>query len=334
MDVPSSAPENATPRRKKHRSLFDVLVAIGDAIPGFKAFRTHIATRLPEKYRRPLLGVVFVISLAGATWFGLGNSVVHLVEELYGPNVVIGVATPQELTGAGQRSLLYEFVFSKDKLASSISDDGDVERLFATPAAVMLQTDCDVVLGERPMRLAQLVLVAQNSGHKTATGYEMMVSFSSKDLGRPDPGVRILGVSTDALQPGYLYQQDSPAHIGAAIRGCPRLAPYYSELAPAKAAKEKEKSSGPEKIPELTRDTYRAFGLTRDLLILSGTLEAHLFQVATVVIAVPPEVRQFATVFHIECANCSWFYKTTSFAQLVGVTVPLPTGKPNAAPLP
>jgi hypothetical protein len=75
----------------------------------------------------------------------------------------------------------------------------------------------------------------------------------------------------------------------------------------------------PASIPALTRDTYRGFQLTRDLLILNGTLEAHFFQSASVLLAVPADVKTFATIFHVECENCSWFYKTISYGQLVEV---------------
>ena len=72
-------------------------------------------------------------------------------------------------------------------------------------------------------------------------------------------------------------------------------------------------------IPQLTRDTYQALGLTRDLIILDGTLEAHLFQAATLLIAAPESLNQFATVFHVECENCSFFYKTISYGEVVAL---------------
>jgi hypothetical protein len=103
------------------------------------------------------------------------------------------------------------------------------------------------------------------------------------------------------------------------LAACRSLAPLAEELRkeePPKAGP--DEPGGPAKIPALTRDTYQTLGLTRDLLILSGSLEARLFQAATVLIAVPVGRRKFATVFHVECSNCSWFYKTNSFAQIVG----------------
>ena len=70
-------------------------------------------------------------------------------------------------------------------------------------------------------------------------------------------------------------------------------------------------------IPELMRETYKELGLTRDMVILKGTLEAQLFQVAVLLVAVPAESSNFAVVFNIDCSNCKWAYRTTSYAQII-----------------
>ena len=315
------AAEEPRPARKPERtSWFDIAMGFADVLPGFKTARENIARRVPKRYHRPVK-IIALVGSAGTLFFTMYSPMSHFLQEAYGPDVVIGVTSARDLAKFGQKSLLYEFVFNEDRLASQVSANRHVSELFASADPVKLEPICEISLDGETMRVAKLVLVAQNSGHRTATGYEMMVNFSSKDPMRPDPGVRILGVSTDALTPSYLYQQAAPATIRKALASCADLKPYLREMEPpAKDKKaEDEKRPAVDRIPELTRDTYRGLGLTRDLLILNGTLEAHLFQLATVVVAVPLHAPLFATVFHVTCGNCSWFIKTNSFAQLVSM---------------
>jgi len=313
-EQPAATQPNAreTPRAL---SLESVLAAVTP-----KAIQ-RLVDRVPARYRKPLgfAGLIIAVATASAP---VAPPVLHAAAELYGPDVQIGVANPSALSSFGSKSLLFEFVFGRDKFATSIEKNSDVARLFSRPPIATLKPECSIVIGEQTMRVYQLVVVVQNSGHRTAKGYETMITFSSSDLSKPDPGVRILGSSMDSLTVGYRYQQLSDDAISKALNSCasPAVASYLKdESSPKQPTPNQTGADAAPHIPQLTRDTYQALGLTRDLIILDGTLEAHLFQAATLLIAAPANLNQFATVFHVECENCSFFYKTISYGEVVAL---------------
>jgi len=313
-EKPAGAKPAAPKKASKGETPVDSLIRFADSIPFFKSLRRGAAGRISPENRRPIFAVAAVLAILTALAYNMHEKIFHGFQEAYGPDVVIGVTDPDKLVEFGQRSLLYEFVFYSTKLASPVTTDDEIVDLFVYVPDVVVKPECAISLNERKYQIARVVLVAQNSGHKTAKDYQMIVTFSSNDLEAPDPGVRILGHSTDALRATYVYQQEPKKTIAAALARCPSLRKFHAEL-----TAEESGGNTPEKISQLMRETYRSLWLTRDLIILNGTLEAHLFQLTTLVVAVPEEVSAFATVFHVECGNCSFFYKTNSYAQLVGM---------------
>jgi hypothetical protein len=280
----------------------------------------RLVDRIPQGYRRPVLLLVLVV-LVVSTSAPIAPPVLHAAAEIYGPDVHIGIADPSALGKFGSKSLLFEFVFGRDKFATSIEANSDIMNLFSRPPIAMLRPECEIAIGDQRMRVYQLVIVIQNSGHRTAKGYEAMITFSSRDLSKPDPGIRILGSSMDSLTVGYRYQQLSDDSISTALKSCtsPAVTSYLKDEAADQATPKQPGAEGAPHIPQLTRDTYQSLGLTRDLIILDGTLEAHLFQAATLLVAAPANLNEFATVFHVECENCSFFYKTISYGEMVAL---------------
>jgi hypothetical protein len=290
--------------------------------------------------RNQLLALILAVLAAPLVLFS--GSIWHAIQEAYGPDVVIGVVPSTGVTAFGARNLLYEFTFAKGRLASAVDRDYDVARLLAGSPSVRLAAPlCEIETDHGRYRISKLVVIAQNNGHKTAKDYEMVVSFSGADVEHADPGVRIVGWATDALRVSYVYQ-----HIDTwNLERCAALSPFMDGLGKGSGGGA-EDTTDPDKdiqdgvtglralvkavrtparekgemaaISKLMRATYGEMGLTRDVLILRGTLEAHLFQAAAVLVAVPTEVRKFATLFNIECSDCSHFYRTKSFAQLLG----------------
>ena len=307
-------------RDTQRRSPVDaVLDFFAEQFAWFRIVRDKIISKVPTRYRKPLLVVVLLVGVGVIVSTTIGTNLTHVFAEWYGPDVQIGVADIAAPIHVGRRSLLYEFVFDKKKLATAVSADTDIAEILSNSPPVMIRPECKTSIGGQPMGVYQLFIIAQNSGDRTAKGYEVMISFSSKDALKPDPGIRILGKSTDALKVGYLYQQESDDDIAAALESCKTkaLATYRADVMrdQSEHRESDQAAESPPKIPQLTRDTYRMFGLTRDTIFLDGTLEAHEFQLATLLIAAPVKVREFATIFHVECENCSFFYRTTSFGQ-------------------
>lgn len=314
-------------REHHKRRWSDVLIEWAKSNAVFKAVQ-RIALKLPNRFRKPFLVAVAVVSLVLASVVAISpfeSGLMHAFDQWYSGNIQIGVV--DTLAGdLGKKSLLYEFVFQRDKLANAVSSDNDIQAILRRPPSVVLkQPECIAYLGKQPIGIYPLVIVAQNSGDKTAKGYEVMISFSSADVRKPDPGVRIIGSSMDALNVQYVYQQISSESISALLQSCnsTTIATYRRDRMEQEGQKAQQQGGAegtePSAVPQLTRDTYRKLGLTRDAIFIGGTLEAHIFQAATILIAVPIDVKEFATIFSVECEDCAYFYKTLSYGQGVRV---------------
>lgn len=268
---------------------------------------------------KKVVGFVGVIASLG-TLVLKAPEIIHFFGEIYGP-VVIFSAFPatKDFSKYGERSYLYEMELEDGSLAkpviarhgllytalhfySSLQNDpnnhnSDSVWVKDKPGPIpIMRFKCK----ENP-DIYKLYIMIQNKGDRTAEKYKMTIRFSGRDKQHIDPGVRIVHVESDALEVGYLYQQHPQIQLPTCIK---------NQL---KAKSSKEPA---EKVSELARLGYQEMGLTRDVVILSGSLEAHLFQTINMLLKVP-STEEFLILYDVECANCQWFIKTNSFGQII-----------------
>src|SRR5581483_1358086 len=289
-------------RRKLRDSGFIKLIdAVFDALASPFAWLSSLMRLVPKQWKKWLLPLL-VLSLA--VFFR--QEIIALLKEWYGPRIYV-TALPSKKEQLepyyGQYNLLYEFQLDRSHTASSVRAESDVKALFAqTPAIFLAPFTCnrkDLGTG-----FYRLTIISQNLGSEKAIDYELMISFTGKES--TDSGVRIVDVESDNFQVGYLYQQE------AGINPPPCLQARGLE---DKAARKKLRKSP----LSLTHSTYKQLGLTRDVVMMDGALEAHFFQTVDMVVWVPERTDNFAILYHIDCQNCRWVFRTKSYAQLLSV---------------
>lgn len=249
-----------------------------------------------------------LLPLVGAS-VAFKDNILHVVRERYGPIVIVS-AIPRplpDIRGIGKRSLLYEFEFN-DINATRLYGDEDVAKLFLSRPISIARCHCSGKTTTPRTRMYKMSVGIQNKGSQIAKDYSLAIAFSGREDIKTDPGVRIAQVSTDALEVNYLYQQAQGCKLPKCVR---------DDAVQGKAAE--KKSPSPEPISKLARQTYKEIGLTRDVVILKGSLEAHMFQTVDLLIDVPSGVDRLAILYYVECANCRWFYRTESFGQLISL---------------
>ena len=274
-----------------------------------------------------------LVAIAIGAW-QFGGSILHVLSELSGPDVIISVLPPVAKLGEyGQKRLLYEFEFEKPAMAAFLSDDGSVRALWTTGKPIpVVRVACNEGGRSSPSDLYKLSVVVQNRGDRTANDYKMVITFSGEDLVHVDPGVRIAHVESDALKVDYVYQQEPEIPLPSCIMeekksvgGKPSQNQQLNEISATLGKIKEILSPPPEKPSALARMTYKELELTRDLVIVKGTLEAHLFQIVDLVIKVPDSSKKFAILYHVECGNCRFFYRTSSYGQIVQLQEGVPS---------
>jgi len=227
-----------------------------------------------------------------------------LLKEWYGPDIVI-TALPErtQLANFGSSDLLYEFKVKRAAAATRVGSEAELYKLFETARPITLVPfHCGGKPAPAGHNLYKLSIISQNLGSQTAREYSVMLSFSGAQ--QADSGVHMLHLESDEFKVSYLYLQkpDFPRPTCLVTHG----GKSESVLDPAT-----------QRRYPLIRATYHDLGLTRDVAILEGTLEARLFQTIEIIVAVPKAVRKFAVLYQVDCANCRWFYRTTSYAQIL-----------------
>lgn len=265
-----------------------------------------IIKRVPPRLKFWANAAVGLVVIGFGVW-EFGADVRHIVAEWYGPDVIVSVLPPTlNLNQYGSRDLLYEFRYDKDKMATQLRNSDAVRELAVDGTSIAVAPySCKTGQQAAPSGLYKLSVVVQNIGDRTAEEYKLTITFSGTDLRQPDPGIRIAHVDTDALKVDYLYQQDPEITIPSCVRE--EIGLFEQQ---------------PEKPSALTRSTYEELGLTRDLVILKGTLEAHLFQIVNLLVRVPEPTKRFVILYHVECANCRLFVRTASYGQVVHTISP------------
>jgi len=286
--------------RPHRRSLLNRLLAWGAR--GLPAAR-KLAALLPKRFRKPAIAGLVVLGVLAPIVWKFHAEAWHAFREFYGPDVVIGVLPgPGSISRAGTPHLLYEFTFAR-RMVVPLRTSEDVERLARGPSPVLLRPF--LCPGEETSgQLYKLSIVSHNMGDRTAEQYQLTLSFSGPDLRQRDPGVRIVHMATDDLRITYVYQQEPTIRRPSCIT-------------------EPLKTAG---ASDLSRQTYADLGLTRDMAIVSGTLPAHVFQTADLIVKIPCSTSVFVVLFHVQCSNCRWFYRTMSLGQAVQASDRLTAG--------
>lgn len=272
---------------------------IGRKVPGITTF----LKRFPPQQRAWIGGAIGLgIIVVGVIWNFRGDFL-HGVKEFYGPDVVVSVLPANaDLDAFGERDLLYEFIFTKEKMSVPLRDSNAVEGLMTTGVPISINRFTCKGKDQLPSSdLYALSVLVQNRGHQTANDYKLVITFSGQDKNHRDPGVRIAHAESDALKVDYLYQQEPDIPLPQCVT----------------ATIEQAGDAKTEKPSALARMTYQELGLTRDLVIVKGTLEAHLFQIVDLLIKVPATTKKFAILYHVECNSCRFFYRTSSYGQVV-----------------
>lgn len=306
IKVDSGAPRVGEPTPPKNRTLIGRFV---------EAFLQHLKKKVPDWLKEPInkvltkargnkiisifIGILIALSLLTYGAINHQEDIIKFIKQIYQPNILISVipTNKDEFQAFSQASLMFETKLKHNKTLIRLGSDADVLQLFKNYEPIKIRPfSCN---GKQSV-LYELAIAIQNQGDNTAKNNNLTVWFSSSDISHPDPEIRMAYVAGDGLDTDYQYQQDSDISLPSCIK--------LSE----NTKKEKKKF-------DLVQSAYREVGLTRDVTILKGSLEAHLFQVAILLIKVPTSISKFAVIVDVDWLDCEWGYKTNTYGQLLSV---------------
>jgi hypothetical protein len=263
---------------------------------------------LQKPWRLAWIGTIATI-LAGVV--GFSDNAQHILREFNGPDVVLTIIPQGTSDTYGKPDLLNEYRFDKTRGATHVETEEDVRALFDSRPLSVGKLSCHHEDNSQPTShdYYELNIGIQNLGWQTAKDYSIAITFSGQT--KPDPGVRIALVESDGLDISYLYQQKSKTKIE--VPSC-----IKEDVSDEQNNKREQHQ---EIVSNLARKVYKQVGLTRDVVILRGNLEAQEFQTVNLLVKIPSHLKKFAVIYNVECANCQWFYRTESFAQIVQPSV-------------
>lgn len=258
------------------------------------SFKDKLKKRI-KQYKKSILAIISI----GLFIFSEKDTILISIKEYFAPNISMSIVPEKDFQKHGAASYRYEYLLDGAKGVQHINNDYDIKHL--SNGVPISRFSCNNKLSD----LYRLTIIIQNTGGNTAKNFKLSTWFSSVEDNRPvDPYVRIIHADSDGLSVPYLYQHLSEREINELLPSCIRDGI-------------ESKKEFPKRKFDLIKSTYHDLGLTRDVAIFEGTLEAHLLQNVVFLIQIPHDISKFAVIMDLECPDCKFSFKTATYGQLV-----------------